>query len=675
MEPVGGRGARGWTPVFANVNDDPRTVTKIVDWVGGKLPKPELYFLGTEGPVATAAEAREISGRGINHLEYGADASLIVHYTDGSTEVRESYFSPLLALAEQVNTQHGEVNADATAVEMSRAQVEGYAIQVGTQHTEVDLDATAVEISRVQVVGLAETVATQHDQVNTKSGQMEQARSQMVTLAADVNNKHIDVGNFTTAVELSRQQVVNNAAQVVLDKNTTRGYRDETELKRNEISLNASQVAADKTAIATYLALAWYGIEWDTATATSACARIGSTELQKILPVQSLMRGCLLLDDGQVNYYLHSNDWSLKANGFASKLDGTDGQVMVEIPQHYRRFEVEGTKRRVKISEIALAGFTKVPKVYVSAYEATVQRSTSKLASVVNITPDYRGGNDNAAFDNETRTFLGRPASDLGRHQFRAFARNRAAGFKWNCDLYETEKTVSWLYFTEYADFNCQLAFNPALTPQGYRQGGLGDGVTNVAAGLLNSWTSYRPFVPCGHSNSLGNRTGNVGYVMPPEYGAALTVQVPRYRGLEHLFGHLYKWLDGANVKVQADNAGGQSQLFVATDPELFSDTGYAGYELRGLVSRTSGYIQEITFGDFGEITPSNAGLAGTSSTVHKCDYFFGSFIPANSDVMRAIQSGLHSYSNAQAGILAANIQDAPTAVSSRIGTRLTYLP
>ena len=48
------------------------------------------------------------------------------------------------------------------------------------------------------------------------------------------------------------------------------------------------------------------------------------------------MKACLLNDDGSVNYYLNPNDWSKKITGEASNLDGTDGQVMIEIPEHYR---------------------------------------------------------------------------------------------------------------------------------------------------------------------------------------------------------------------------------------------------------------------------------------------------------------------------------------------------
>ena len=68
------------------------------------------------------------------------------------------------------------------------------------------------------------------------------------------------------------------------------------------------------------------------------------------------MRGCLLDDDGNVVEYLPENDWTTATR------DGSKGQVMVEVPDHYRKFVTEGTKYRALISEYPLKGFHKVNK-------------------------------------------------------------------------------------------------------------------------------------------------------------------------------------------------------------------------------------------------------------------------------------------------------------------------
>ena len=123
-----------------------------------------------------------------------------------------------------------------------------------------------------------------------------------------------------------------------------------------------------------------YGVQFDTAVSTPTCTRVGSSDLHKSCPVQNRMRGCLLDDDGNVVEYLDPRDWTGQVR------DGSRGQVMVEIPLHYRKFETDGTKLTVRISELPLPGYHQVPKCYVSAYEASLDRSNNKLASVCNAT-------------------------------------------------------------------------------------------------------------------------------------------------------------------------------------------------------------------------------------------------------------------------------------------------
>ena len=121
----------------------------------------------------------------------------------------------------------------------------------------------------------------------------------------------------------------------------------------------------------------YYGIEWDDAVAVSSATRIGRPELHAELPIQSRMKRCLLNDQGQVTAYLDPADSTQLEGGGAAILDGSQGQVMVELPEHYRRFEKEGTKNRCLISLKALPGFHHVPKAYRSAYQATVERSVA----------------------------------------------------------------------------------------------------------------------------------------------------------------------------------------------------------------------------------------------------------------------------------------------------------
>lgn len=423
----------------------------------------------------------------------------------------------------------------------------------------------------------------------------------------------------------------------------------------------------------------YYGVKIDTTVADPALERVGLQSLHASLPVQSMMRRCLLNDNGEVVTYLHATDSTKTDTGATADLTGASGMVMVEIPEHYRKFEFDGTTITALISLIQLPGFHKVRKLYRSAYEATVDRTTStlKLASVVNDTAAFRGGNNTAGWDETYRSLLGRPATNISLTNFRTYARNRgAAGLNnkgWNCDLYEAAVNTYWLYVIEYANLNCQAAFTSQLTEQGYHQGGLGDGVTTLTDTRWNAFNSYNPFIPCGITNSLGNRTGVVDYEMPEEYGAELTVHVPSYRGIENPFGHVWSWTDGLHVKVQSAGSGGKSIFYRAEDddPANFQDSNYNGYEVRGEIPRANGYVKKIVCGEYGDIMPLQT---GGSSTTYFCDNFYTN-IPSSGEALRGVSFGGSASFGAGAGLAFAAAPYAPSDASTGIGSRLCFIP
>lgn len=413
-----------------------------------------------------------------------------------------------------------------------------------------------------------------------------------------------------------------------------------------------------------------YGVEFDITVSSPTCTRIGNTDLHKSLPVHSRMKGCLLDNDGNVVEYLNPTDWT------GNVLDGTRGQVMVEIPAHFRKFETDGNKRRVRISELPLAGYHQVPKCYVSAYEATVERSTLTLASVKNTGADYRGGNNNAEWDGTYRSLLGMPATSISRTNFRNYARKRkATTTEWNCMTYDIQKTLYWLFAVEYATLNSQAAYNPQLTAEGFRQGGLGAGVTTLNGTLWSTFNGYYPVIPCGTTDSLGNGTGEVLYTMPTEYDSSneITVQVPRYRGVENPFGHLWQWTDGINVRIsptEANGGDGLSKVYVCSDPSKFKDNGYDGYSHVGNEARAEGYVKQVIFGEYGEIMPQ---VVGGGSTTYHCDYHYTNIPTA--ETLRGVLFGGNAYYGAYAGFACAHSYYSPSATNARIGSRLCFLP
>lgn len=414
----------------------------------------------------------------------------------------------------------------------------------------------------------------------------------------------------------------------------------------------------------------YYGIEWDITVSNPKPKRIGKMELHASLPIQSLMRRCVLRDNGTIAYYLHANDSTKRDNSAEAKLDGADGQVMVEIPTCYVKFEADGNKRRFLMSTHELPGFQKWERCFVSAYEATIHRPTSKLSSVMNATADYRGGNNDASKDGKFTSQLGRPATKFSVTNARTYARNRGS-VNWNCHIYNVQKALFWFFAVEYCNFNSQDTFNASLDENGYHQGGLGRGITD-----LRDWEKlgFYPPVPCGITNSLGNKTGFVEYVCAKSDDGSLapqTLQVISYRGVENPFGHCWTITDGAKCLIQSDADGGRSEFYVCNDKEKWNGNGVADYEFRGILPREEGYIKELVLGEFGEIMPLGI---GAGSTTYLCDHFYNN-TPGSGVSERVLLFGGFACSFTAAGFVCANVYWTHEGVDVAVGTRLCFIP
>ncbi len=414
----------------------------------------------------------------------------------------------------------------------------------------------------------------------------------------------------------------------------------------------------------------WYGVEWDVAMATPEMARIGNMVLHRQQPIASLMRRCVLNDAGVVVYYTHPTNGLLKNDETAAVLDGTDGQWMVEVPEHYFREEFVNTKCRWMFSQYPLPDFTLIPKHYVSVAEATVQRSANKLASVINATADYRGGNNNAAWDAEGRTLLGKPATLLSRTQFRTYAQARGAG--WCLDIPTTYNAWRRLLFAEFATRNIQQSFTPCLNADGFRQGGLGVGVTNTVDANWTTYNSKYPFINCGATASLGNASGVVDVTIANFDGAGVnkTFSVPSYRGIENPFGHIWKWLDGYNIYHQTDVEGGKSLLYFRDLTTGLLDGSSTGYELAGNnLSRVESWVKTMMAK---HLFPSATGGAGTGSTTYWCDYYYANVV-ANAGWCAPLVGGIANRGSSAGPVCVISI-NAASSTYTYIGSRLCFL-
>lgn len=404
-----------------------------------------------------------------------------------------------------------------------------------------------------------------------------------------------------------------------------------------------------------------YGIEYNPTTDT--LMRIGDPTSHRVLPVQSGMKGVILDDLGNEVMEMPSDDWT------SIDRSGTLGQVMVRVPDFWVKFQVRPSENlRIWLSANPTSGFMHVPKFYVSGYEASLQRSTNKLCSVVNTTADYRGGNNQSAWDGTYRSQLGMPATSISLTNFRTYARNRNNGdTRWNQNTYDVHKWLFWLFAVEYCTFNSQAAYNANLDANGYHQGGLGDGVTTWD-GTWNNYNGYNPLIPCGTTDTLGNGTGVVPYTIKDSGGSNLkTFSVPRYRGIENPFGHIWKWTDGVLVDVVSGSSG-TSAVYACSRPSLFSSTSYSNYRSVGNELRSNSYVKEIHFGEYGDIT---AKTGGGSANTYFHDYHYTN---TGSSSLRGLLFGGDTHHGAGAGLVYSTSDVIPSGTVSGVGSRLCFV-
>lgn len=409
----------------------------------------------------------------------------------------------------------------------------------------------------------------------------------------------------------------------------------------------------------------WYGVKFDLANSSSPDGvRTGNMEMHKTLPIQSKMRGCTINNDDNTKRYLKADDWNKWEDGVTITDDskGMAPEIMVEIPEHYRLLVATPDNTvEIRMSEYNLPGYTKVEKKYIGAYEGSVNL-------------------DSSSHNNLLRTQVRNTAPIISktRTEFQTMARNNNRTNNWNIYTYDAHRDLTWLFVVEYATLNSQKAFNASLTAEGYHQGGLGEGVTtgSVKINGADAWS----FVPCGTTNSLGNGTGIIEYTHTNTNAEGAStgtkvVNVPRYRGIENPFGHVWK-----NV-IDVVVAGTDNSVYICKDYTKFGtfEGGTnptaeqliaAGYELQDFKESTitSQYVKKLVNNNQADLFPTVVGN-GASATTYYCDYHWTSATATP----RTLLIGRRSDSGSVAGLFSLASYDGLGASAAAVGTRITF--
>ena len=255
-----------------------------------------------------------------------------------------------------------------------------------------------------------------------------------------------------------------------------------------------------------------YGVSRDLTGTGQTLTRVGNLSLHKTRPILRKVRGCVKNAQG-VQYYLDNNTDFLKADGVTpSVLDGTDGDVMTEIPEMYVYEYTEGNYEYTYLSEFPLPNFKRIPKTYHGRYEGSYDTTTNQLRSVIGELP----ATGQSVFYYNSGAIKDR-------------------NLDWSPDRLLSHYVRELLFRVHYATYNSQATFNSALTAEGYLQGGLGAGVSDIND---NKWryNGQNPFIPCGYTAELGTRWGVKDFYMPYEYdGWSPADNTGYYKGIHNV--------------------------------------------------------------------------------------------------------------------------------------------
>ena len=353
--------------------------------------------------------------------------------------------------------------------------------------------------------------------------------------------------------------------------------------------------------------------------------------------------------------------------------NGYDGEVMVEVPEFWIKSWDTDTRREVRITPSYIDdSWEHQPHILVGAYKDTILNevptnmgylSTLEVDSAVcicNIHDYCRGGNNDASYDqyittDRFRSMLGKPRTNLNRIDIRIICRKSG---KEILSYLQYKRIMYWLYVIEYANFNSQEEFNNTLTVEGFRQGGLGNGVTTFA----KYWSYYikaTAVTPNGYTNEFGNGTNIKAMVISTnsgEYIFSTTCYVPRWHGIENPFGDIWTIVDGVIVKSSNIIKDGKryNKVYATDDPLFYNDYNYNSMKLVGIQVNEGTFIKEWDLGNTAEII---ARLVGGDRTQYKCDQQWVTPDPStnigmfNGDASNSTAAGLgyfSSYNNAK---------------------------
>lgn len=400
----------------------------------------------------------------------------------------------------------------------------------------------------------------------------------------------------------------------------------------------------------------WYGVSWSETSSNPDCTRIGNMDMHRSLPIQSMMKPFAFHTDPSFKEQFVPMKENFSTSMYSHTNNAEGGQVastvniMIKIPEFWYvdDYALDTKTHNLKICPHAKPGWYHHKEAYVSAYEAFNFGNAGRLVSMKSVVPTI----------------------NFNRTNGRTWA--RANGFdgeaKWNLYTYEEHRAICHLFLVEYATRNSQKAVNTELTPEGFRQGGLGSGCTTGMATINGAQTWS--FIPTGSSDSLGSGSGEVTVTIQQTDSSGantstITRKCNRYRGIENPFGHIWKHTDD----IISIYEGSWRTYYKSIKPDQFATNKNNSYKPLTSAAVVTGYKTEI------RVTPTCDFFAEActngSETTYWCDYNWD-----NTDTSEhCLLIGGDSGNGGLAGLFFLRSGDGVGHSNADIGSRLTYLP
>jgi hypothetical protein len=447
-----------------------------------------------------------------------------------------------------------------------------------------------------------------------------------------------------------RQFVYNGTGWVPVEVYARHGYSDGETIKTVKEIEDMIKIYSNYSQI--------YGVERrrDVADPTFTTL-IGSSELHSRLPLHNNIKNCLVNKSRQVVKYLSPTNWNYDINGNSVLLDGTDGNdVMVEYPECWAIFGgSDPTYERWIVSpgpfvygnDIAIH----INRYVDAADNCTLDRTTGESRCIRSTNSNFAGSGSGA-----TAGGVGYARTSLSRYAYEIAA--DAKGTKWKASYYRDLMMLMCYMFIEYRTKNLKTIFG------------------NPSNWNSTEWSNYNGYYPVikildvqialsGRSDivSKGHLTGTADFT----FSNGKTTTFHCYRGKSNLWGHLWNWISGIDLEIQADANGGNSNVYLTNNPDLIdanrSNSSFAFkdvYKFAGKATRSSGWIKDI-------IQDSHvANTVGGAETTYGCAYWWSS-IPASGVERRGLICGARLNIGANAALGSVS-NDAPSNTSTTLG-------